>query len=358
LQAGVIKQLTKAISTKSRVIGRASFIRETKLAMQPNKLSTPFTSDAPMAQAIHVPVQAILAPAQPMFIGQAEFCSMPQPQHSAEGDIHFKRNFPMVLHRVLTVQQLHHELSAIEAAFQEHFGPVRAYMRPLKIGGMLFLVGMLLTALGAFSGDMNGPGPTLHLGFIVCFLAVVGVLVYSCCMRGTMERGVMEAEQAVSHFVSSRHRQYPGTNWMLRSNSWTSEEYDSDGDSHTRHHTVYSIVIEVQLGQPQQLVTNPTVVGLATSDMRPLARPKKSVTFAAGSMGIEVAMYNPHKMLQVTKVTAKSQAAQPQLRAQQGVQVGDIVTAVNQQPLAPGTTQQDFVQLVSSKPRPVVLHFN
>jgi hypothetical protein len=48
------------------------YSRNKTLSMQPNELCTPFNSDAPMTQAVHVHAM-MMAPAQPMSIGQAEF---------------------------------------------------------------------------------------------------------------------------------------------------------------------------------------------------------------------------------------------------------------------------------------------
>jgi hypothetical protein len=83
------------------------------------------------------------------------------------------------------------------------------------------------------------------------------------------------------------------------------------------------------------------------------ARNKKSISFGEGSMGIEVANVDQApELLTVTKVTPGSQGQN------QGVQVGDVVTGINGDSLPHQTSQNGFVQLVSAKPRPVVLDFN
>ena len=70
-------------------------------------------------------------------------------------------------------------------------------------------------------------------------------------------------------------------------------------------------------------------------------------------MGIEVANVDQApELLTVTKVTPGSQGQN------QGVQVGDVVTGINGDSLPHQTSQNGFVQLVSAKPRPVVLDFN
>ena len=84
-----------------------------------------------------------------------------------------------------------------------------------------------------------------------------------------------------------------------------------------------------------------------------LRQVSKSATFAAGSIGMEVAVLPANLMaLQVIKVTSGSQAQQ------QGVQVGDVVTGIAGQPLPRGTSHSHFIQLLSAQPRPVVLNFN